>query len=401
MNSIKYEEIMNKKKFNILVAPNSFKECASSVEIAKLIDQSLKMYIPETIKPIIELDLKPISDGGDGFLPVCERIFNLEILHFEIRFPYSEDLFFCPVAYSAEKKFIFIESAEVLGLKLLPEDKRKPMMNTSKGMGDLLLQIYDAAVNGIMEIEHVFIGIGGTGTNDLGMGALEVFGLEIYDDKDNPLAVIPKNFKSVQKIIVPEIDCPFKITTIIDVRNPLVGSLGASIIFGQQKGASPDEVFELDESFKNILTQLELSQSEIKHLSGAGGGLSAALKLFFKAEEITAVDFLKDFVGINFKETSYDLVITGEGQLDAQSFLNKGAVILLNEATEHKIPTYFICGTSEGELPKNEFLKVIELAEYFDTVEESIEKINKGIELACKPIARALLKTLAKQSENN
>ncbi|TSA26025.1 MAG: hypothetical protein D4R68_07945, partial [Ignavibacteriales bacterium] len=141
---------MDVKKFNILIAPNSFKGCADSVEITEYIKGSLFKLLPEEIKSNIDFLLKPISDGGDGFLQVCQRNFGVEFLHFEISNPFNADKFFCPVGYFQESKTIYIESAEVLGMKLIPEEFRRPMSLSSKGMGDLLLQIYDFVMDGIM-----------------------------------------------------------------------------------------------------------------------------------------------------------------------------------------------------------------------------------------------------------
>ena len=105
------------------------------------------------------------------------------------------------------------------------------MTLSSKGMGDLVLQIFDSVNTGIMEVEKIIIGIGGTGTNDLGMGMMEVFGLEFYDANDNILDVMPKNFSLVKKIVAPEVDLPFKIEVVIDVENQLLGIDGASLLF--------------------------------------------------------------------------------------------------------------------------------------------------------------------------
>jgi len=190
---------MENKKFKILIAPNSFKECADSVEISELIKTSLFKLLPKEIKSQIDFSLKPISDGGDGFISVCQRVFGAELLHFEISTPYNDEKFFCPVGYFQASKTLFIESAEILGLKVIPEEFRKPMELSSKGLGELLLQLYDSAETGIMELEKIIIGIGGTGINDLGMGMMESFGLEMYDKNDNKLHVLPKIKLSFRK----------------------------------------------------------------------------------------------------------------------------------------------------------------------------------------------------------
>lgn len=386
------------KKFKVLIAPNSFKECADSVEITEFIKGSLFRLLPEEIKSNIDFYLKPISDGGDGFLQVCQRNFGIEFLHFEISNPFNGDKFFCPVGYFQETKTLYVESAEVLGMKIIPEEFRKPMTLSSRGMGDLLLQIFDSVNTGIMEVEKIVIGIGGTGINDLGMGMMEVFGLEFYDAKDNILDVLPKNFSLVHKIVVPEVPLPFKIEIIIDVENQLLGIDGASLLFAEQKGATDEEAVEMEKGFIHLLDELEIEEETQTKLSGAGGGMAAAMKIFFNAEEKFADQFIREDLKVHSNNTDVDLVITGEGKLDSQTFLNKGAFIVVNEFAQKNIPITILCGSSEGDLPKIENLKVIEISEYFDSIEESIQKIDQGIEIACRKISKNIIQLFAKKN---
>lgn len=389
---------MDDKLFKILIAPNSFKECADSVEISEMIKTSLFKLLPNEIKSHIDFSLNPISDGGDGFISVCQRIFGAELLHFEISTPYNEDKFFCPVGYFQDTKTIFIESAEVLGLKVIPAEFRNPIRISSKGLGELLLQLYDSAENGIMEIEKVIIGIGGTGINDLGMGMMEVFGLELYDMNDNQLEVLPKNFLKVDKIVVPEVTLPFHVEMVIDVENPLLGINGASLTFAEQKGATDEEAKQMEKGFAHLLDELEIDVVTQEGLSGAGGGIAAALKLFFNVEETFADKFIRDELQIRPGILKVDMVITGEGKLDTQTLMNKGAFIVVNEFAKQNVPIHFLCGVSEGDLPEIENMKVLEISEYFDNAEDSIKKIDKGIELACRKITKDIIQLFAKKN---
>jgi len=384
-------------QIKVLVAPNSFKECADSVELVTLFETAFDKHL-QKIKSKIKFDYKPISDGGDGFLEVCKYHFDLEKLHFEISYPFSDEKFLCPVGYWESKKILFIESAEVLGLKKIPEDKRNPIELSSKGMGELFIQILDGIENGLLNVEHVIVGIGGTGTNDLGLGMMEAFGLELYDKEDKKLDVLPKNFELVEKIVVPEVILPFKLETVIDVENPLLGEKGACKAFAHQKGASEDDVIHLENGFENILRELELEEGFISKLSGAGGGLAAGFKIFFNSDEKFASDFIENYLGINSENSDYNLVITGEGKFDFQSMMNKGSMIIANKFAKKNIPVYIVCGEAEGILPDDENIHVIELAEYFDSTEESIANIDKGIELASKQISKFILKLIETNS---
>lgn len=387
---------MENKKFNILIAPNSFKECADSVEISEYIKTSLFRLLPDEIRSQINFDLKPISDGGDGFLQVAQRNFGLEFLHFEISYPYSDDKFFCPVAFSEQTKTLYVETAEVLGLKLIPTELRNPMHLSSKGMGDLLIHINDSVENSVLPIEKVVIGVGGTAINDLGLGMLQTVGWKFLDENENEVDPIPANFGKIKGFEGEKIEVPFKIELIVDVDNPLIGDQGASLMFSLQKGASEEEAEEMDKGFQDILSVLGISEKKIDLLNGSGGGLTAAFELFFDVEVKYATDFIVDELKIHDTiNNNYDLVITGEGQLDSKSLMNKGAMLVVNEFAEKEVPIYLVCGQTEGDLPEVEQLHVIEVAEYFNSEEESIQKIDKGIEMACKKIGKDVIKLYA------
>jgi len=389
---------MTNNKMKVLVAPNSFKECADSTEISILLRTSFMKYIPESLKSKIEFIYKPIADGGDGFFEVCKNFFGLETLHFEVSRPYDNEKILVPTGYSPDTKTLYVESAEILGLKIIPKEFRKPLTLSSKGLGELLLQIYEGVNDGFLEVEKVIIGIGGTGTNDLGIGMMEAFGLELYDKDDNKLDVLPVNFSSVQKIITPEIQLPFELEMICDVENPLLGETGASEVFAPQKGATIDEVEELEKGFKHILKELEIEDGVISKLNGSGGGIAAGIKLFFNAKERYATEFIKNELKINAENSIYDLVITGEGKYDEQSQLKKGAMIIAMDFAEHEIPVQFICGETEGDLPDNDKIHVIELSEFFNTVEESLEKIVEGIDIAARRISKYTIQLLGKKN---
>jgi glycerate kinase len=385
------------KQIKVLVAPNSYKECADSVEISTLMKASFNKYIPDSLKPLIQFVHQPIADGGDGFLEVCKNAFGLETLHFEVSHAYDEEKFFIPAGYSVEKKTLYVESADILGLKTIPKENRKPLQLSSRGIGDLIMQILDGVETGFMQVEKLVLGIGGTGTNDLGMGMMEVFGLEFYDKNDNPLEILPENFNKVYKIAVPEGELPFEIEMVYDVDNPLLGLRGASKVFAKQKGATEDEVEELERGFSNLLKQMEIDEKTISELSGAGGGLAAALKLFFNAKERPATKFIMEDLGVSQEVLQCNALITGEGKYDFQSYMNKGAMIVASQFLEKEIPVFFVCGISEGDLPENDHLHVIELSEYFDSIDESIKEFDKGLDIAARKISKNLIQMISKK----
>jgi len=370
---------------NLLIAPNSYKECADSVSTANLFRDNLK-------KERINLITRPISDGGDGFLAVCKELFELDILSYSISMSYSNHLIKCEVGLNKNNKTLYIESANVLGLKIVPLEFRKPFFLNSKGMGDLLFQIAEDVKKNNLNVEKIIIGIGGTATNDLGLGLCSRFGFKLYDSKGNILDVFPHNFEKVTDIKCEKINIPFKIELIVDVENPLLGKKGATRVFASQKGATNDEIEIMERGFIKLISLFEskgLIKSEEK-LSGAGGGLAAAFQILFNAKIKTAKEFLLKDLGLGKLINSIDVVITGEGSFDKKSLLNKGVWLLMDIFSSKKI--FLVCGKMESDLKKklNKNIYVIELSKIFNNDEESIRNFEDGIKQACELIKQHL-----------
>ena len=237
-------------KNRILIAQNSFKECADSVTIAELIKKNLSSLMNT------ELITKPISDGGDGFIQVCKYYFGGKIKTYKISTAYEEAIFDCPVLYIESKKEIYIESAEVLGLKKVPFQFRNPLKLSSKGLGELLLKIEEEIKHRKLNVEKVYLGIGGTATIDLGLGMMSKLGLKLFDTSGKELNVLPENFSIIESIDYNPYKFPFKIIPIIDVTNPLLGNNGGLRTFGKQKGADDKVISYLEKSFNHVINLL-------------------------------------------------------------------------------------------------------------------------------------------------
>lgn len=368
----------------ILIAPDSFKGCADSISIAALIQNELK-----EIKNS-ELVVKPISDGGDGFLNVCKNNFHLEEVEYSISTPFDETMMKCKVGYDKLNKIIFIESADVLGLKVIPFEKQKPLKLSSKGLGELILKIKYDVESEKLNCDKIYVGIGGTGTVDLGLGMCSVFGLKLFDFYNKDLDYLPENYFRIGEIAIPEIKLPFQIIPIVDIQNRLLGEEGAIRKFSAQKGASVSDMNLLELGFKKIINILQKKNiiSDTEHLSGAGGGIVAALQIFFNSEIIPAKRFILDELNLKNEIRLADIIITGEGELDSQSMLGKGAFSITDYALQQKKKVFFICGRMENrylELEDNN-LKIIEIAKYFKSDIESVQNIRQGISLACDVI---------------
>jgi glycerate 2-kinase len=366
----------------ILIAPNSFKESASSVEAAACFQK----YFNSSSYEII---IKPISDGGDGFLNVCRKNYELEIINFIIPSPFMEkSKFDVAIGYSSKLKFVFIDSSEILGLKKIPSYKRHPLNLSSVGLGKLLNKIKLRFNKD--SLKRIVVGIGGTGTIDMGIGILSSFGLKLFDKFGKELVPIPQNFISTAKIEYPSDIFPFEIEMIIDVNNPLLGENGGIRIFGRQKGASENDLHIIEDGIKNILNILEKDEliNNKTFLSGAGGGIPAGLSLFLKTTSKSSKDFILN--DLNLKEfNDIDYLITGEGKFDSQSYYNKGTGILLNHFKNiEKI--FLCCGIIDENcfFPSNVY--PIQLIDFFANITESRTNIEKGVELACSKIQQII-----------
>jgi glycerate 2-kinase len=374
----------------ILISPNSFKECADSVTVAELIKDNLT-NLKDT-----ELIVKPISDGGDGFLNVCKFYFGGEIIKYKIINAYDDSYFECPVLYIEKRREIYIESAEVLGLKVVPLFYRNPIKLTSKGLGQLLKHIEQDVRDAKLIVQKLYIGIGGTATMDMGMGMMAELGLDLLDSNGESLNVIPNNFHLVKEMKYNPVKFSFEILPIIDVANSLLGADGGIRVFGKQKKANEEMISVIENNFNNLLMLYEnnnlIHSSNI--LSGAGGGISAALQIFYKTDLLSSSEFIEYHLGLH-KYSELDIVdylITGEGAYDHQSGLGKGVGVLMHMFRSSARQIFLVCGkiSADGitKLPKYVF--PIELTKYFSYEYESIINYKEGIKKACQDIIKQL-----------
>jgi glycerate 2-kinase len=265
----------------ILVAPNSYKECADSVEAARIISFLLKKLTD------YELITVPLSDGGDGFINVILHTLPTKKKTFETYSPLLSKIKII-TAYDDQNKTLYVESADVIGLKLIPEDQRNPMYLTSAGLGALINSIVNKS-----NVEKIIVGVGGTGTNDLAFGMASILGCEFLDNKGNNINPLPSNFHLIEDIKWNKrINISFELVT--DVNNPLTGMEGASYTYGPQKGLSGKDVFLIDKQFTRLVKLFERKGMLQKDtlLSGAGGGIAAGMQIFLDAKIKSSSEFL-------------------------------------------------------------------------------------------------------------
>lgn len=325
----------------VVVAMDSFKGCLSSSEAEKAAEEGIKLVCPDC-----EVIRFPIADGGEGILTVL-----IEATRGTYQKIIANDPLMRPIettyGVSGDKRFAFIEMATVNGLPLLSETERNPMLTTTYGTGELILH---AIEQGYREF---VIGIGGSATNDAGVGMLQALGARFLD-KDG--AVLGKGGEILHRIAAIDFSSVHpalkdtRFTIACDVRNPFCGPEGAAHVFARQKGADDAMIEKLDvgmQSFSRLIHST--TGREITHVPGAGaaGGLGGAFLAFLNAELKPGIDLLLQTLNFSEKIKGADLIITGEGRTDRQSLMGKVPSGILEEAKRQGIPVIVVAGSIE------------------------------------------------------
>ncbi len=299
-----------------LFASDSFKGTLSSEETVSLLAKAAKEVFGE-----IEYSGVAVADGGEGTTDAVISAENGEKIYVDVHGPLMEQA----KAYYGkfgENKAV-LEMAAASGLPMVPEDKKNPLYTTSYGTGEMIL---DALNRGFTDIS---IAIGGSATNDGGMGCVRALGVRFLDQDGKELEGRGEDLEKVCTIDASGLDPRVKdakITVMCDVTNPLCGKDGATYTFGAQKGATPEIQARLEEGMCNyrdiIKKQFGIDCDQIRG-AGAAGGLGAALKVFLGGEMKSGIDTVLDLINFNDRLDGVDLVVTGEGRTDWQSCFGK------------------------------------------------------------------------------
>ncbi len=364
----------------IVIAPDSFKGSLSAIEVADTIEKEIKKVLPRT-----RVNKLPLADGGEGTVETLVNITRGKTIHCFVNDPLGRKIrsFF---GILGDKKTAVIEMASASGLPLLSLKERNPLITTTYGTGEL---IKEALKRGCRKI---IIGIGGSATVDGGAGMAQALGAKLLDKKGKELPFGGGNLGKLAKIDLSLFDEKIKKTKVIvasDVTNPLCGKDGAARIYGPQKGATPAMVEILE---KNLFHYAQVIKKdlgrEVINFPGAGaaGGLGAGLLSFLNAEMEKGVELILKIIKFEKYLEDADLVITGEGKIDAQVKYGKTILGVARLAKRHNIPVIALCGTLTDE--------AYELHRYGISVLESIISAPIGLDNAMKN-AKKLLKKKA------
>lgn len=322
----------------IILAPDSFKGSMSSAEAAAAMKRGILRIIPSA-----DLVTIPMADGGEGTVSAVLDALDGKEITVPVHGPMGT---LTNAVYAIlNDGTAIIEMAQASGITLISPSERNPMEASSFGTGELILS---ALSHGCKKI---YIGIGGSATNDGGMGLAEALGVRFYDSQGRILTGKGSSLNQVDRIDPSGLDVRLEETEIVvlcDVWNPLCGPNGASIVFAPQKGASQEEVEHFEEGMCHYASKLqEYTGLNIAKMPGAGaaGGLGAGLFAFCKAKPLKGCETILDILEFDRLLENADFVITGEGRIDQSTALGKVPYSIAARAAKYKIPVIAIGGS--------------------------------------------------------
>ncbi len=327
----------------IVISPDSFKGSLSASRAVEAIADGVRRALPDA-----ELVLIPLADGGEGTVEALVNATSGRIVKTPATDPLGSRIesFF---GILGDGETAVVEMAAASGLPLVPEDKRNPLITTTYGTGELICAALDAGCR------RLILGIGGSATNDGGVGVVQALGGSFKDDTGNEVGFGGGELVRIRSIDLSGLDSRIRETDIVvacDVDNPLTGPRGASAVFGPQKGAIPEMVQELDAGLKNLAEVIRQDVGmDVECLPGAGaaGGLGAATVAFLGARLRSGIEIVLEATHFAERLAGASLVITGEGRIDAQTLQGKTINGVLRAARPAGVPVLALGGSVEPE----------------------------------------------------
>lgn len=322
----------------ILLAPDSFKESLSAQEVAEALASGF-----EKSQLDCQLEALPIGDGGEGTVAALVASLGMCYQHLEVSGPFGQP---CQLAYAVKDDLALVEMAELVGLAKIPLDQRDPLSVSTFGLGQLLAHL---AATGF---KRVMIGVGGSASNDGGLGMAAGLGYEFFDEANQKLEPLGCNLGKVARFSdsqVPEQVKKLELTIITDVTNPLCGPQGATYVFAAQKGLAEADFAQVDRAMESFYQLVNPTVFELAG-AGAGGGMGAGLVTFAGGQLVSGIDAILDLLDFDQKVKEANLVLVGEGRMDRQSLAGK-APIGVARRTPAGIPVIAVCGSLREDLP--------------------------------------------------
>ncbi len=355
----------------ILIAIDSLKGSLTSLEAANAIKDGILLAGESA-----EITISPLADGGEGTVEALASGLGGTLRTTSVMGPLGKDV---GCVYGTVGDLAIIEMASASGITLVERDERDPMRATTYGTGQA---IKDAITRGC---RRFIVGIGGSATNDGGAGMLQALGYEFLDECGNPIPLGAEGLAKLESIkcdkIIPELsECEFRIAC--DVDNPLCGKRGASAVYGPQKGATPDMAERLDSLLYRYseIVMRDFPRADRDHPgAGAAGGLGFAFLSFLNATLESGIDIVLEETGLKDKVEAADLVITGEGRLDAQTVMGKAPIGVARLAKSAGKPVIAFSGCVSDDarvLNENGIDAFFPILRSVSTLDEALDKKN-------------------------
>lgn len=329
-----------------VVAIDSFKGCLTSLEAGQAAKEGILRVYPDA-----QVALLPLADGGEGTVEALTGGMGGAVQRIRVTGPLGSPVE-CEYGIVQDEngsRTAVIEIAQAAGLTLVPEERRDPLLATTYGVGEVIRDAMER------QCRRFLVGIGGSATNDGGIGMLQALGFEFLDRAGNPVSRGARGLKDLAEIrtenALPELrDCTFRVAC--DVTNPLCGAEGSSAVYGPQKGAAADTIEQMD---RWLRAYAELTARVFPHASpdfpgaGAAGGMGFAFRSYLGADLAPGAGIVLEETGFERELASADLVITGEGRLDGQTAMGKAPIGAARLAKRHGIPVFAFAGSVTPE----------------------------------------------------
>ncbi len=363
----------------IVVAPNAFKGSLTASQAAAAIARGVRVALPDA--EIVEV---PVADGGDGTVEALVSANRGEYRSVEVQGPLGDPVT-AQYGLIDSKRTGVVEMATASGLTLIPSERRDPRRTSTYGFGQLLDAVRRDGVS------RVIAGIGGSATNDGGAGMAQALGYRLLDAQGGDLEPGGAALARLERIDSSGFGrgwSSVKVKVASDVTNPLTGPLGASAVYGPQKGADEEMILELDAALGRLATVIERDLGKrVADVPGAGaaGGAGAGLLAFLDADLVPGAPLVVDAAGFDAKLAGADLVITGEGQVDEQTAYGKAPGEVAKRAKAAGVPVVLLAG-SKG--PGWEALNQLGVSSVL-TLREEGEDLQQAIREADRMLFRA------------
>ena len=371
---------------HILVAPDKFKGSLSAKEVCDAIEKGIL-----TTDPSIKVTKLPLADGGEGSLDLVEKFLITERKLVLVKDPLGRSI---TSTYLLSGKDAYIEVAAASGLMHLSEEERNPLFTSTYGTGELIV---DAILHGA---ENVYLMLGGSATNDMGIGIAEVLGFRFLD-KDNqdvpPVGVSLPFITKIESKLNFDVD-RISFYAVCDVNNILHGQDGAAYVYAGQKGADSEEIEILDKGLKNLAKRSrKYLGKDIAHIPGTGaaGGIGGGVLAFLNGELISGTDFIFKVSKIHDLLESVDLIITGEGKLDQQTLFGKTVAGVARLGLDKDIDVISISGTgnlNEALLKENGIIHSYYVSELAHSNEDSMKNAPHYISLLASKLLKNIIR---------